>query len=366
MGNITVKNKSRKFLTMILRCFCIILFAFTALSTTLLKVVFDTIFTRYSTNEHSGNLTYHDVRNEYERSVVHFHSEGNLLQGYLYGAENKKGLVVMAHGLGGGAESFLAETLYFVDQGWCVFSYDCTGSYESEGNSTKGLPQSVVDLQAALTYIKRNSSLMHLPVMLFGHSWGGYAVTAVLNYNYDIDAVVSVSGFNSPVEIMMEKAKQFIGPLAKLEYPFVLSQQSIRFRYTNDLTAVNGINRSDTRIMIIHGELDHTVSFHGAGIIAHRKEITNPNVIYLTRNTANRSGHKHLFLTDSAYQYRDEIKKQYIKQSTVNSKNNSLGDVLSESNEAIDLKKASELDIEFMSKINTFYENSLSNRLVKQ
>lgn len=40
---------------------------------------------------------------------------------------NQKGLIVISHGMGGGAEGYMAETLYFVNHGYQVFGYDNTG-----------------------------------------------------------------------------------------------------------------------------------------------------------------------------------------------------------------------------------------------
>lgn len=69
----------------------------------------------------------------------------------------------------------------------------------------------MIDLDAALTYIKSNNRLINLPIMLYGHSWGGYAVTAILNGNHDISAVASISGFNSPSEFLLEQADNMMG-----------------------------------------------------------------------------------------------------------------------------------------------------------
>jgi alpha-beta hydrolase superfamily lysophospholipase len=103
----------------------------------------------------------------------------------------------LAHGLGGGADDYLPQIMFFVNHGYKVLGYNCTGSYESEGKSTIGFSQAVLDLDAALNYVEQEDSLNGLDVLLFGHSWGGFAVTNILNYDHDITAVVSVAGVNS-------------------------------------------------------------------------------------------------------------------------------------------------------------------------
>lgn len=48
---------------------------------------------------------------------------------------------MVVHGLGGGADSYLPEIQYFLDQGWSVFAYDATASYSSEGEAARGFPR---------------------------------------------------------------------------------------------------------------------------------------------------------------------------------------------------------------------------------
>jgi uncharacterized protein len=62
-------------------------------------------------------LRYEDLEAQYPRSLVSFESGNNRLQGYVYGLNQEQGLVVVAHGIGGGADSYLPQITYFVDQG---------------------------------------------------------------------------------------------------------------------------------------------------------------------------------------------------------------------------------------------------------
>ena len=101
---------------------------------------------------HSYRFRYEDVQG-YTRRLTHFYSGQNKLTAYIYGEENDKGLVVISHGLGGGASYYFPETMFFVDNDWRVFTFDKTGSHYSEGSGTRGLPQSALDLDAALNYI---------------------------------------------------------------------------------------------------------------------------------------------------------------------------------------------------------------------
>jgi alpha-beta hydrolase superfamily lysophospholipase len=351
-----VKGKKRflKLFVIILVTFILI---FSASSMIFVKIIYDKQFSRHDKPAVSAYLTYADIKG-YDRSIVKFKSGKNNLTGYIYGEENKKGLVVIAHGLGGGAENYLPETLYLVDKGWRVFSYDCTGSYESEGDGTVGLPQSLKDLDAALAFIESNNAMKDLPIMLYGHSWGGYAVTSILNYNHQVAASVSISAFNSPNDLLFEQAKSMMGLFAYVEYPFLWAYQTMLFGKTALTTSVEGINKTNIPVMIIHGDKDETIAYDGASVIAQRNKIVNPNVIYKTCSDENRNGHNNLLQSETGSKYFKEINKEYKE--VYNSYSGKIPeDIKNKFYEVIDRHKTSELNINFMDEINSFYEKQL-------
>ena len=333
------------------------LLVFSTGSMIFIKNFYDGNFPRYDEKQDTGYLHFRDVPN-YSPTIVHFQSGSNTLAGYLYGEGNQKGLVVIAAGRGGGAETYLPETIYFVDHGWRVFSFDYTGSFASEGSGMKGLPQSRLDLRAALSYSEKDKTFSQIPVMLYGHSWGGYAVTAVLNDDHDISAVASISGFNSPMGLLYEQSHVQIGPLATVEYPFGWAYQAMLFGKDAFVTAVDGINSTDIPIMVIHGTADEAIAYNGASIIAQRKNITNPNVIYKAITAENKNNHDQLFKSDAAVQYiaaKNEVFREL--------KERYHGDIpaegLAQFYSNIDRFQTSELDTDFMKSTNTFFENAL-------
>jgi uncharacterized protein len=325
-------------------------------SMALIKSVFDKHFPRVEQSR-PGYLQYGDV-DGYDRTVVHFESGKNTLTGYIYGGANQKGLVVISHGLGFGAEDYLAEMLYFVDKGWRVLAFDNTGTYASEGDSTMGLPQSAIDLDAALTYIENSPRLNDLPVVLYGHSWGAYAVAAVLSDNHEVAAVASIAGFNAPMGLLAEQMKSLFGPLALAEYPFGWLYQTVLFGSSAWKTAVDGINSTDTAVMIIHGDQDEAIAYDGASIIAQREQITNPNMFYKTCSVEHHNGHNNLFVSDAARTYIDEKNEEY-RDLYEHYKGEIPDEIQAAFYEGIDRFQTSELDADFMEDINQFFEDHL-------
>ena len=238
---------------------------------------------------------YDQYKDSYPRRNVSFYSDKNRLQGYIFGEENTKGLLVFAHGIHSGHESYMQEILWMVDAGWRVFAYDATGSCTSEGAGTTGLVQSALDLHAALTYVERDETLKDLPVCVMGHSWGGYAVAAGLYFDHDVKACASIAGYSDGIEMMMSFADANMSKATALLRPFVYLEHLFLFGKYATLTAVDGINRAGIPVMLIHGTGDELVKFHTTGIVAHRDEITNPNVVIYPMSDAGQNGHMSIF-----------------------------------------------------------------------
>ena len=91
------------------------------------KKIIDKIFKRVEQPKFSSLIQFKEIQKEYPQELIKFPSGDCMLQGYLLGRENTKGLVVVVHGLGGGAEGYITPIRYFADRGYQVFAYDNTG-----------------------------------------------------------------------------------------------------------------------------------------------------------------------------------------------------------------------------------------------
>ena len=222
-----------------------------------------------------------------------------------------------------------------------------------------GLPQARRDLAAALGYIQNDASLKDLPVMLYGHSWGGYAATAILKDDQDIAAVASISGFNAPMGILAEDAKRELGLLGEVLYPFGWAYQYLRFGQASLVTAVEGISHAQTPVMIIHGSEDESVYYNCASIIAQRCAITNHMLVYKTCIAENRNGHNTLYRSEASIQYAQQKNQEY--QALLDRYEGDIPDhVKSDFYAGVDRFLTSELDANFMQDINHFFESALS------
>ncbi len=273
-----------------------LLVLFAVLSMVGMKIIYDEQFGRFERPDPaiSTELRYSDVAGLYPQELVTFYSGNNRLQGYLYHNPLSPGLVVVAHGMGGGADSYLPQIMYFLDQGWSVFAYDATGSYDSEGKSSRGFPQSLVDLDAALQYTSTRPDINDLPVLIFGHSWGGYAAANILHYDHPVAGIVSIAAPNSSIEMILEQGSKMLGPIMYSQRPFLWLYERVLYGRTAALTAVDALNKTAVPALIIHGTGDTTVEYQGSSIISRRDKITNPKVQFLALDEENRNNHNNI------------------------------------------------------------------------
>ena len=277
----------------------IVIFAFCATSMVATKLIYDSIFVRYDGMAVEVPETLTAMVDS--RQQKDFLSGHNRLTGYLYPCEeNPNGdLVMIAPGFHAGADQFLWQIRSFLDMGYSVFIFDATGHCSSEGKSAVGFPQLLSDVEAALQYIENNQRFGYNHIVLFGHSQGGYAVTCALQSDFDIAAVISVSGINSAMDGIMGKAKEFAGPVVYGNYGFLWLYQTMLFGELANRNAVDAINESGVPVLIVHGAADTSVPVDAYSIISHKEEITAEDTAYLLCDEPQQDGHTDLlFDTD--------------------------------------------------------------------
>ncbi|MBQ8573104.1 MAG: alpha/beta hydrolase [Ruminococcus sp.] len=321
------------------------------------KFIYDAIFPRYDRTplETAINISYAEIMDTYEREKVEFMSGENKLTGYIYGDGNSKGVVVIAPGLASGADEYTSIAMEFVDLGYRVFTFDTTGSFESQGKTSVGFSQEVIDLDNALGFIETDTALKDLPLFLFGHSRGGYACAMMSMTEHDICAIATVSGVNSPMEITMEWSTNYVGPLAFTGYPALYAYQAMVFGTDiMNTSSAEALNEGDVPSLIIHCENDVTVTVDGSSTYAHKDEVENPNVEFMLYENDENAGHTTLLFTKDANAYREEIHDDYEDLKT-----RFEGKIPKETEDefldSIDSLKAREANRELINLINDFY-----------
>lgn len=283
-------KKTKKVLITIIIAFLI----FSIISFGVTKLIYDSTFPRYDCGvtefpkELKSTL---DIR-----QVKTYKSGENTLSGFLYespATERKNTLIILAPGHNACADSYLWQIKELLDLGWSVFAFDTTGSCHSEGATAKGFSQEVLDLKATLEYLSEQNNFNFENIAILGHSRGGYAACCALKFDFDISAIISVSGINSAMDAIIGASAQHVGPLAYGNYGFLWAYQAILFgAETVNLQADELLRSSDTPALIIHGEDDTVYPTDKYSIVSHIKD--NPNTEILIRRSPDNAGHTNL------------------------------------------------------------------------
>ena len=245
--------------------------------------VYDRIFPRFERPDYDlkpGIYCYDRISKELPREELDIASKKNKLRAYYYKQDDSLGLVVVAHGMHSGADDYLPIIKYLYDNKFNVLSFNYTGTYESEGDSTVGMCQSLIDLDNVIEYIQNNDEFKNQSLFLLGHSWGGYAVSSVIALKKNIKAVAAIAPMNDGYNMFLEKGQQYAGKAGLMPKPFFDVYQKYLFRKYTEYNGLIGINSADIPVLVAQGIDDKVITFDGQSIMAHKDEITNPNVKY--------------------------------------------------------------------------------------
>lgn len=217
---------------------------------------------------------------------VTFRNGRNRLTGYVWNESGTRGWIVLAHGMGTSVGYHLPEIEHFAERGYRVFAFEYSGYGESDGRF-RGFPQALSDLKSAVELIDDGRS----PVILIGHSMGGYAVcTAVQYLNRPVDAVVAYAPFYSSGEAITEMTRGagFAGRVLRL---LILPVQHLLFGARHRDNGVDALRRANIPALILQGTEDEEVTCHGCSLYAHREELVGGRVVFRTVEEAGSNGH---------------------------------------------------------------------------
>ena len=270
-----------------------------------------------------------EYKDRYSRLNVQCMCNGNNLKGYLYNSGNKagsdldikkflgdtdnyKGLILFVHGIWSGPDEYMQTLLPLIDRGYVVIAFNATSYNGSDGKWVRGLATSMVNADAELTFIENHDEFNGMKVFLLGHSWGAYAVTSVLRFKHNVQAVVSLSGFNKPMDITRAVGKTAVGPLSGIICSFIGIYQKMFFGKYYNCSAVDGINQK-VPVLLVHGINDAFIKFDETSIYSKKNEIKNPYVSYLKLDEKGRSEHNSYFNSKAGSEYNNRINEYFTE-----------------------------------------------------
>jgi len=264
-------------------------------------IINNALFKKRSEINSDMKLSTSDFSNLLCEDVTFNSNKNDELHGYLYSSDTltPKGVVIYAHGYNaGGSNSTMMFANYFVSNDYYYFTYDVTANGLSKGNNQRGLVQGVLDLDKAISCVKTMDKTKNYPIMLLGHSWGGYSVSSVLKMHPDVKAVCSLSGFNSALDLMASNASKKVGSfLTNASLPYLKIYENWVFGKNYKLNAIDGFNSSNCNVLIMHSSDDNVIDID-FGYNKYYKEFKdNPRFKFVKYENKK---HGFMFLNDEA------------------------------------------------------------------
>lgn len=172
--------------------------------------------------------------------------------------------VLAMHGWGGNAAMMWPVVPPLHAAGFAVLLIDARCHGRSDDDGFTSMPRFAEDIAAGLAWLRRQPGISSDRVALLGHSVGAAACLLHASRHADVRAVVSLSSFAHPDEVMRRllAAKRVPYPLIGW-YVLRHVQRVIGTRF-DEIAPLHTITRVRCPVLLVHGVHDGTVPFDDA------------------------------------------------------------------------------------------------------
>lgn len=203
--------------------------------------------------------------------TVRFATErGRMLEGWWLAGEEAQGHAILTHGWGANRQALLPLVPMLVAAGWNVLLFDVRNHGNSDEDTFSSMPRFAEDIDAAIAWL--NNTQSKCPIALIGHSVGAAATLLAASRRNDITAVVSLSSFAHPADMMkrwlVEKGIPFY-PLGWYVLRYV--QRVIGYRF-DSIAPVDTLTRIHCPVLLVHGDRDTIIPLQDAYTLASKSE----------------------------------------------------------------------------------------------
>ncbi|MBR0567670.1 alpha/beta fold hydrolase [Azoarcus sp. L1K30] len=168
------------------------------------------------------------------------------------------GTVIVLHGWGGNAQMMLPLARPLHEAGWAALFIDARCHGRSDGDSFASLPRFAEDVEAAFEWLVARPGSSTGRLVLLGHSVGAGAVLLAATRRREVAAVVSVSAFAHPADMMRSWLAAKRIPRWIEAYILDYVQATIGFRF-DDIAPLTSIAHLHCPVLLVHGEHDEVV-----------------------------------------------------------------------------------------------------------
>lgn len=200
-----------------------------------------------------------------------------MLEGWWVDHPAAQGHVILTHGWGTNRKALLPLVPLLVKAGWNVLLFDVRNHGNSDEDTFSSMPRFAEDIDAAIAWI--HASQQNRPIALIGHSVGAAATLLSASRRNDISAVVSLSSFAHPADMMkrwlVEKGIPFF-PLGWYVLRYV--EKVIGHRFDN-IAPIETIKYVSCPILLVHGHSDTVIPVEDAYKLANITDHTKLRMV---------------------------------------------------------------------------------------
>ena len=240
--------------------------------------------------------SYLDFKGLKQESYIFNNSKGIEIHYFYYYYDNYRDdkIVLFCHGMGPGHVSYLADIDALARRGYKVLTLDYRGCGESKGEYLGSLNAPTRDVMDLLAYLKIDK-----PIVIVGHSLGGFTALKVASLRKDITNVVVLA------PIVTTRPMIFNASKSKFITHFILKYERKVEKEYDSIDLPKYLKETQDKVLFIQSVDDPMVPYETSLKVA--EETNNPNI-----ETIKLNGRKHNpNYTEAAVNYMNEVFGQY-------------------------------------------------------
>ena len=175
------------------------------------------------------------------------------------GSGQPLGVAVLLHGWGGNGSQLMPAARVLHAQGWSVLLPDARSHGLSDTDTYSSLPRFAEDLDAGLNWLLEHEAASKHRLVVLGHSLGAAAAILCASRRTDVSAVVSVSAFAHPTQVMRRWLAKYhipFWPMGWLVNRYIEHVIGHRF---DEIAPVSRIGLIGCPVLLVHGSRDNIV-----------------------------------------------------------------------------------------------------------